>query len=461
MRYFLIAVLALSAFLLWAQSGKALTARTLLVDEPLLIKATGTLVATRRSALSFRVAGVVKRVLVDVGDEVKIGEVLAELDDSDYRLQVRQYEAQVEAAKAQVEAAKASYEMAKKGFREEEVGQVEALVEAARAQVEMMRKGFRKEQVESARAGVEAAQAAYDLAKKDLERMRRLFEKGAVARRSYDAAVMQERAAAAQLQSAKWQLALLEHGFREEEIKSALANLKRAQKQFLMMKKGLRVEQVEQAAAAYRAAQSQLRLAEIGLQWAKRQLQYCKLRAPFDGIVVNKMVASGTYVVTMMRTPVIELLDPKSIEAWIDVPDKYAQVVKKGQKVVIEADGGPGRLEGVVVGTSPAMSLPERKFIVRVALKTTDGLMAGMFVNAKIYAGKRRFLAVPVSALRRDGVGEYLLCVRGGRAVKIYVRTESQRGELAAITVLKGSLKEGEPVVVSEDIREGDKVEER
>ncbi len=447
MRLAAIATLLAASTLLLAQQGKEkLTTTVRLVDMPVVIKTTGTLVASRRSALSFRVAGVVKRVLVNVGDRVKAGQVLAELDDADYRLQVRQ-------AEAQLAAAEAALRMLEAGFRKEEVGQVEALVEAARAQVQLMQKGFRKEQIESARAGVEAAQAAYDLAKKDAERMRRLFEKGAIAKRAYDAAQMQERAAAAQLQSAKWQLALLEHGFRQEEVKSALANLKRAQQQFTMMKKGFRKEQIEQARA-------QVALAKVGLEWAKRQVEYCKLRAPFDGIVVNKMVAPGTYVVTMMRTPVIELLDPKSIEAWLEISDKFAQVVKVGQKVDLEADGGPSNLSGVVAGVSPAMSMPERKFVARVRIDKTEGLMAGMFVRAKIYAGKRRVLAVEKAAVRRDAFGEYVLSVKDGVATKVRVRCEREFGDLVVIRPLKGAkLKGGERVVVAKSIRAGDKVE--
>jgi len=441
------ALLAVSTLLL-AQQKERLTTTVRRVDMPVVVKTTGTLVASRRSALSFRVAGVVKRVLVNVGDRVKAGQVLAELDDADYRLQVRR-------AEAQLAAAEAALRMLEAGFRKEEVGQVEALVEAARAQVQMMQKGFRKEQIESARAGVAAAQAAYDLAKKDLERMRRLFEKGAIAKRAYDAAQMQERAAAARLQSAKWQLALLEHGFRQEEVKAALANLKRAQQQFAMMKKGFRKEQIEQARA-------QVALAKVGLEWAKRQVEYCKLRAPFDGIVVNKMVAPGTYVVTMMRSPVIELLDPTSIEAWLEVSDRFAQVVKVGQRVELEADGGSGKLSGVVAGVSPAMTLPERKFVARVKLDKTEGLKAGMFVRAKIYAGKKSVLAVEKAAVRRDAIGEYLLSVRNGVATKVRVRCEKEFDGLVVVRPLKGArLKEGERVVVAKSIRAGDKVEGR
>ena len=448
MRLAPIAALLVVSTLLLAQQKERLTTTVRRVDMPVVVKTTGTLVASRRSALSFRVAGVVKRVLVNVGDRVKAGQVLAELDDADYRLQVRR-------AEAQLAAAQAALRMLEAGFRKEEVGQVEALVEAARAQVQMMQKGFRKEQIESARAGVAAAQAAYDLAKKDLERMRRLFEKGAIAKRAYDAAQMQERAAAAQLQSAKWQLALLEHGFRQEEVKAALANLKRAQQQFAMMKKGFRKEQIEQARA-------QVALAKVGLEWAKRQVEYCKLRAPFDGIVVNKMVAPGTYVVTMMRSPVIELLDPTSIEAWLEVPDRFAQVVKVGQRVELEADGGSGKLSGVVAGVSPAMTLPERKFVARVKLDKTEGLKAGMFVRAKIYAGKKSVLAVEKAAVRRDAIGEYLLSVRNGVATKVRVRCEKEFDGLVVVRPLKGArLKEGERVVVAKSIRAGDKVEGR
>ncbi|RKY18235.1 MAG: hypothetical protein DRP63_02375, partial [Planctomycetota bacterium] len=84
MRLTPIAALFAASTLLLAQQKERLITTVRSVDMPVVVKTTGTLVASRRSALSFRVAGIVKRVLVNVGDRVRAGQVLAELDDADY-----------------------------------------------------------------------------------------------------------------------------------------------------------------------------------------------------------------------------------------------------------------------------------------------------------------------------------------------------------------------------------------
>jgi multidrug efflux system membrane fusion protein len=61
------------------------------------------------SNLSFRVHGTLHRIAVKVGDEVKPGELLAQLDPSDYELQVQQAEAALTSARAQARNADANY----------------------------------------------------------------------------------------------------------------------------------------------------------------------------------------------------------------------------------------------------------------------------------------------------------------------------------------------------------------
>jgi RND family efflux transporter MFP subunit len=66
--------------------------------------------AGTESQLSFKVAGNVTRVAVNVGDKVQQGDLVASLDDSDYRLQVQEAEASLAQTKAAEKNARSSYE---------------------------------------------------------------------------------------------------------------------------------------------------------------------------------------------------------------------------------------------------------------------------------------------------------------------------------------------------------------
>ena len=55
------------------------------------------------SRLSFRVAGAIQQIPVDVGDAVRIGQLIGELDPQDYRLQLQEAEAAVTRARAEAQ----------------------------------------------------------------------------------------------------------------------------------------------------------------------------------------------------------------------------------------------------------------------------------------------------------------------------------------------------------------------
>ena len=74
----------------------------------------GTSRAAVESKLSFKVPGTVQKLHVAVGDRVAVGQLIAELDDTDLRLQVQEAEAGLKSAQAQARNAKANYERVQK-----------------------------------------------------------------------------------------------------------------------------------------------------------------------------------------------------------------------------------------------------------------------------------------------------------------------------------------------------------
>ena len=71
------------------------------------VSANGTLEPTRTVSIGSELSGIVSRVLVDVNDTVKVGQVLIELDTAKLNAQVQQAEASLESAKANEVEAKA------------------------------------------------------------------------------------------------------------------------------------------------------------------------------------------------------------------------------------------------------------------------------------------------------------------------------------------------------------------
>ena len=108
----------------------------------------------------------IAEVLVQEGDRVRQGQVLARLD-------TRRLEPQVAQAEAQVAAQRQVVERLRHGSRPEEIAQAAAQVAAQRQVVERLRNGSRPEEIAQARANVESAQADAANARRQYERLKR------------------------------------------------------------------------------------------------------------------------------------------------------------------------------------------------------------------------------------------------------------------------------------------------
>jgi len=145
--------------------------------------------------LAFRVSGRVQRVLVDEGDAVQPGELLAQLDPAP---------------------------------NEREVAQGQANVASLGARLALMRAGYRKEDIAQAAALVEQRKATLVHAQDVWEREVRLDNTGASTRERLAQARAARDEASALLAASEQAYAESKTGFRKEEIAEAAANFERA-----------------------------------------------------------------------------------------------------------------------------------------------------------------------------------------------------------------------------------------
>ncbi|WEX08854.1 secretion protein HlyD [Chelativorans sp. AA-79] len=150
----------------------------------------------RQVQLGFRVSGRIAEMLVDEGDRVEKGELLARLDDQTY----------VDAVNA-----------------------AEAQVANQQANLAKLEAGPRQAEIAQARAAL--AEQTYNLANAEqaLERARQLRPSGAISQAAFDQAQAARDMAAARVDAAQEALHLLEEGTRKEDIAAAQASLQGAQ----------------------------------------------------------------------------------------------------------------------------------------------------------------------------------------------------------------------------------------
>jgi RND family efflux transporter MFP subunit len=213
------------------------------------------------------------------------------------------------------------------------------------------------------------------------------------------------------------------------------------------------------SAAAARLAGSQAGIEEADAHLASMRAaigvataaeSYAALRAPFDGLVTERLTDPGN-----LASPGIPLLRIESggvRQVVVRVDEARAAYVHPGDRVNVLAEsfdehsGGDTGLEGVVAEVARAVGADERAFTVKVALPPTVTARTGSFARVVFRGPPRRALLVPAAAIRRHGQVSSVYVVEDGvaRLRLIQVGPSSSQGA----EVLAG-LDAGESVVVS------------
>ncbi|MDH7568750.1 MAG: efflux RND transporter periplasmic adaptor subunit [Armatimonadota bacterium] len=181
------------------------------------ITETGTIAAGLQVEVKSKVAGKITHLLVDEGDPVQAGQLLARVDPTEVERQANQAAAEVLAGEARVRQA----EIAARQQREQTrlaVAQAEARLAAALANLQRLVRGSRPQEIARAEAAVVRAQAEAEEARAALERALTLEKRGATAREDAQAALAAARA----------ELARLEAGARPQEVAGAEAVVEQA-----------------------------------------------------------------------------------------------------------------------------------------------------------------------------------------------------------------------------------------
>jgi len=210
--------------------------------------------------------------------------------------------------------------------------------------------------------------------------------------------------------------------------------------------------ELQTARAAHQAAVASARnlLAEVTareatLNRATRDLQDAVIRAPFDGVVAERLVSPGQFV--RVQTPVMRLvrLDPLRLTA--EVPERFAPAIRVGHTLSLRVDAFPDRaVEGRVTRISPDVNLKSRAFAIEGEVPNPDGaLKPGTFARVRIVTDRvDRILALPVTAVQTRYGRSVIFTVKDRKAKETEVKLGDRIG--ANVEVLQG-LEAGDTIV--------------
>jgi HlyD family secretion protein len=200
---------------------------------------------------------------------------------------------------------------------------------------------------------------------------------------------------------------------------------------------------VDNARAALAARQAEAQALTQEVRRAGTVLDYTRIVAPIDGVVVLRQAEAGTTVVP--GTPIFRLVDPATLWIAMRVDESVVGRVQVGQPATIRLRSGEHHL-GKVARIARQADAATREMEVNVAFDAVPARFAiDQEAEVTVDAGRATGLTVPLTALLRDPDGRQgVLAVVDGRAQFRALATGA--ADEAQVLVLEG-LAAGERVI--------------
>jgi multidrug efflux pump subunit AcrA (membrane-fusion protein) len=373
---------------------------------PVVLSETGSFIADESSDVAPAVSGRVIRTPVSVGQFVKAGQVICELDHQDAQFKLTQMQAQLAEAIAAVRQSQQRIGLGTGEFHPDRVPDVAA-----------------------AKANYEASLAQAKLAATDARRYANLVTTGDVSESVYDQKKAQSDTASAQADQAQQQY--------EGSVNGAKLNFQ-----------------------VLGSSQASLDAMKAQVLQAQKNLGDATIRAPFDGYVSARPVAVGEFVATSAKVATIVRID--TLKLQMQIPESRAAALTVGMPVMARVVAyGDRDFNGVTSAVNPSVNPDSRAFVLEARFPNKDiTLRPGMFSTAQIVLlGTENAIFLPQAAVIRDRTTDsnQVFIVENGKAHlrivtlgdtdsgQVRVLSGLAPGELAALT-RQADLYDGAPV---------------
>ncbi len=338
-----------------------------------------------------KISGRVASVNVEEGAVVKQGDVLVQLESDDYVQQVNQAKAGISGASAKLADTKA---------------------------------GTRAEELHRLKSNMDQQKSALDNAQKNFDRIKNLFDSGAVS---------------------------------QNDLDNAQLNLDRAKSTYEQAKDQYELSQAGATGNTIQALQAEVDRSRSALELAQLNLSNTTIKSPISGIVAKRSIDPGE--LAQPGAPLITVVEMNPVQVQLSVNQDQVNQVKQGSTVQIKGSAlGDKSFTGTVTFVSPVSDATSATFPVKVKVDNPDGLLrAGMIVDASLATTGEPRLELPKAALVNKDQKTYVYQLTGDTVHLLEVSTEDKNGEWVYVN---SGLKANDQVVInpSEQLTDGGKV---
>jgi RND family efflux transporter MFP subunit len=181
--------------------------------------------------------------------------------------------------------------------------------------------------------------------------------------------------------------------------------------------------------------------AEAELAAARRDVSYCLVKAPHDGVVLDIVSPQGSWLHGEKRS-IVRLYDPRQMQARVDVRQENAASLALGQPCSVKLESRKGRpYDGRVVRIDPQGNLARDTVRVHVAIDGPDEMLrldltvTVDFLAREAPPGESPPMVPPAAVTNRDGQA-CVFVLRGGVARLVAVQLGEET--VGGIIVLSG-----------------------
>ena len=353
---------------------------------------TGTVQAADRLQIGSEVGGLkIVEVLVEEGDHVRQGQLLARLNTSLLSARLDQLNARYIQQQAAVS-------KARQPQRPLEVAQLESALRQAEATIDQEK------------ANLALSQAALDNAQSNQSRYENLYTEGAVAEVESENRELEVQRQQAQVRAS------------QQRIEAARFAARQAEERLRLARSGGRAEDIT-------IAQAQLRELEAQKDEVQAQIAQAQITAPSSGWVLSRQAHLGD--VASPGAVLFEIARDGELQLSGTVPETELDGIEPGMPATVLQ--GERTIEAIVARISPVVDPQTRNAEVLLQLPGDSDLRPGMFCSASIDMGSSQKVTVPLEAVLGQSPEYYVYVLKGQIAQRVPVVVEARHEGRAAV----------------------------
>ncbi len=396
---------------------------------------TGEIKASDEVGVSAKVSGSAARINADIGKYVNAGDVLLEIDSTDYKLQYNQ-------AIAAYNSAKAVYESTIGGTMQQNVNNLSDAIISAQTEYDNALSSYNREkELYDNDTNLISARNALQNAKDNYDRTKKLYDMGAASLTSLDSARIAYENAQATVETTESSLkASMEQA--KSRLDMAKVNLDSAKENY-----DLTVNVLNKENAA--SAKAQVDSAKAALDIAQNTLNYTTIKAPISGYVSARNISKGEMV--SQGATLFVISEISNMTAEVNVTESVIAQIGTGTQAYVSVKSAG--IDKITADVSVANAVKDEKtglYNVKVNIPNTNSVLkAGMFADISLITGRENdAIIIPSDALMQEGDEFYVYIAdeKNGTAQKRSVSLGLQDANNTQVT---DGVEAGELVIIS------------